>query len=63
MKKRYSDEKVRVIGPKSEDLGIMAKSEALRLAEGMRLELVEVSPRAKPPVCRIMDYAKSRSWA
>ncbi len=41
-----------------EQLGIMATHEALRLAEEKGLDLVEISPRAFPPVCRIMDYGK-----
>ena len=40
--------------------GIMPLGEALRLAEGKELDLVEVSPTATPPVCRIMDYGKFR---
>ncbi|SNR97509.1 bacterial translation initiation factor 3 (bIF-3) [Humidesulfovibrio mexicanus] len=39
-------------------LGIMATSEALAMAQGKGLDLVEVSPNADPPVCRIMDYGK-----
>src|SRR3954447_18759248 len=41
-----------------EQLGIMPTHEALRLAEERGLDLVEISPRAFPPVCRIMDYGK-----
>lgn len=41
-----------------EQLGIMPTHEALRLAEEKGLDLVEISPRAFPPVCRIMDYGK-----
>ncbi len=40
--------------------GVMSLSEALRLAESKELDLVEVSPTATPPVCRIMDYGKFR---
>ena len=40
--------------------GIMPLGEALRLAESKELDLVEVSPTATPPVCRIMDYGKFR---
>ncbi|SHE32502.1 bacterial translation initiation factor 3 (bIF-3) [Desulforamulus putei DSM 12395] len=39
-------------------LGIMSVKEALRIAEERQLDLVEVAPQAKPPVCRIMDYGK-----
>jgi translation initiation factor IF-3 len=48
---------VRVIA-EEEQLGIMPTHEALRLAEEKGLDLVEISPRAFPPVCRIMDYGK-----
>ncbi len=41
-----------------EQLGILPTHEALRLAEERGLDLVEISPRAFPPVCRIMDYGK-----
>jgi translation initiation factor IF-3 len=41
-------------------LGIKAVPEALRMARGLELDLVEVAPAAKPPVCRIMDYGKFR---
>jgi len=49
---------VRVIGDDGGQLGIMATHEALRMAEEKGLDLVEVSPKAVPPVCRVMDYGK-----
>jgi len=49
---------VRVIGANGEPLGVIPVSEALALAEQQQLDLVEVSPTAVPPVCRIMDYGK-----
>jgi len=49
---------VRVIGSDGEQIGIMPSHEALRIAEDEDLDLVEVSPDAKPPVCKIMDYGK-----
>ncbi|HTP66188.1 MAG TPA: translation initiation factor IF-3 [Geobacteraceae bacterium] len=49
---------VRVIGADSEQLGILPLHEALNLAEAQHLDLVEVSPTAVPPVCRIMDFGK-----
>lgn len=49
---------VRVVGAESEQLGILPLAEALALAESQHLDLVEVSPTAVPPVCRIMDYGK-----
>lgn len=50
--------KVRVIDGEGEQIGIMSTDEALRLAQDRGLDLVEVAPMAKPPVCRIIDYGK-----
>ncbi|MDP1890105.1 MAG: translation initiation factor IF-3, partial [Gemmatimonadaceae bacterium] len=41
-----------------QQIGIMSREEALKLAQGKKLDLVEVAPMAKPPVARIMDYGK-----
>jgi translation initiation factor IF-3 len=41
-------------------VGVVAIDEALRMAEEAELDLVEISPNAEPPVCRIMDYGKFR---
>ncbi len=49
---------VRVIGAEGEALGIISIAQAMELAEQQQLDLVEVSPSAVPPVCRIMDYGK-----
>ena len=49
---------VRVIGDDGGQLGVMPTHEAMRMAEEKGLDLVEVSPKAVPPVCRIMDYGK-----
>jgi len=49
---------VRVIDPEGKQLGILPIVEALRAASNVELDLVEVSPKAEPPVCRIMDYGK-----
>ncbi len=49
---------VRVIGADGEQIGIMPVSEALRIAGDQTLDLVEVSPDANPPVCKIMDHGK-----
>ena len=49
---------VRVIGPKGENVGIVDTYVALRMARDAELDLVEVSPNAEPPVCRIMDFGK-----
>jgi len=49
---------VRVIGHDGHQFGVMQTSEALKIAENQRLDLVEVAPNATPPVCRIMDFGK-----
>lgn len=51
---------VRVIDQEGEQAGIMTSGEALEKAQGVGLDLVEVSPNAEPPVCRIMDFGKFR---
>ena len=51
---------VRVIGSDGEQIGIMSGREAQQLAYEKHLDLVEIAPTAKPPVCRIMDYGKYR---
>lgn len=51
---------VRVVGAGGEQIGIIPLKEALKLAEEQNLDLVNVAPTAKPPVCRIMDYGKFR---
>ena len=55
---RIRSPEVRVIGPNAEQLGVVAIRRALELAEEGGLDLVEVSPNSKPPVCRIMDFSK-----
>ncbi|MBG7604506.1 MAG: translation initiation factor IF-3 [Actinobacteria bacterium] len=55
---RIRSREVRLIGPTGDQLGIKAAPEALRMARGLELDLVEVAPNANPPVCRIMDYGK-----
>ena len=49
---------VRVSGPDNEPLGIVSLMEALRMAGELDVDLVEISPNAAPPVCRLMDYGK-----
>lgn len=51
---------VRLVGPNSEQLGIISSSEALQKAQEFKLDLVLIAPDAKPPVCKIMDYGKFR---
>ena len=49
---------VRLLGKDAEPLGIVSLAEANRQAEEAELDLVEIAPTAKPPVCRIMDFGK-----
>ena len=53
-------DKVRLIGVHGEQLGIMSVPEALQIAREAELDLVNVSPNANPPVCKIIDYGKFR---
>ncbi len=46
------------MGPDGAQIGIVSSKDALRKADEMELDLVEVAPQADPPVCRIMDYGK-----
>ena len=49
---------VRLVGPQGEQVGIVRIEDALRLAVEADLDLVEVAPMAKPPVCKLMDFGK-----
>ena len=51
---------VRLIGDDGENIGLMKTSEALAKAQEAGLDLVEVSPQAKPPVCKILNYGHLR---
>jgi translation initiation factor IF-3 len=51
---------VRVIGENGDQIGVISIKEALNLAEMAELDLVNISPKANPPVCKIMDYGKYR---
>ncbi|MGD2169235.1 MAG: translation initiation factor IF-3 [Chlamydiota bacterium] len=53
-------DKVRVISEDGSQLGILTVPEAMRKAEEAGLDLVEIAPKAKPPVCKIIDYGKYR---
>jgi len=57
-----SAKEVRLINEKGEQLGVYPTSNALKLAQEAGLDLVEVSPGAKPPVCKIIDYGKYKYW-
>ena len=54
------DKEVRVIGTDGEQLGIMSSKEAQALADEAELDLVKISPKANPPVVKIIDYGKYR---
>ncbi len=58
--RQVTAKEIRVVGPDGEQLGILSRSEALHKAEELGLDLVEVAPNAKPPVCKVMDYGKFR---
>ena len=53
----YADQ-IRLIDENKTQVGVVKVPEGLRLAEEAGLDLVEISPKAKPPVCKIMDYGK-----
>ena len=52
------DKEIRLISNDGEQLGIMSARDAQKLADEKSLDLVKISPQAKPPVCKIMDYSK-----
>ncbi|HVI73853.1 MAG TPA: translation initiation factor IF-3 [Anaeromyxobacteraceae bacterium] len=56
--RRIKAREVRAVGPEGEQLGILPIEQALARAQELGMDLVEVSPMAKPPVCKIMDYGK-----
>ena len=49
---------VRVVGENLENPGVYSLQEALKIAEDLELDLVEISPNADPPVCKVIDYQK-----
>ena len=52
------DKEIRLISNDGEQLGIMSARDAQKIADEKSLDLVKISPQAKPPVCKIMDYSK-----
>lgn len=54
---------LRVVGPEGENLGLLTIADALKAAESHNLDLIEISPNAKPPVAKIMDFGKFRYQA
>ena len=57
---KIRDRELRVIDDNGTQLGIMSSYDASKLADEKNLDLVKISPNAKPPVCKIMDYGKYR---
>ena len=51
---------LRVVGPNNENLGTLSLTEALKKAEELKLDLIEISPKAKPPVAKITDFGQYR---
>ena len=51
---------MRVVGAEGEQLGVITLEEAQKIADEASLDLVEISPQAEPPVCKVMDYGKFR---
>lgn len=58
MNERIRVREIRVVGDDGEQFGVMSTRDALALATEKELDLVEISPNATPPVCKIMDYGK-----
>ena len=54
------DSEIRLIGSTGEQLGIMSAAQAQRIADEQGLDLVKISPQARPPVCKLLDYGKFR---
>ena len=54
------DKEVRLISSDGQQLGIMSSRDALAVAAKAGLDLVKISPKATPPVCKVMDYGKYR---
>ncbi len=52
------DKEIRLIGDQGEQIGIISARDAQKIADEKHLDLVKISPNAKPPVCKIMDYSK-----
>lgn len=58
MNEQITAREIRVVGADGEMLGVMSPSKAIQLADEAGLDLVEISPNAAPPVCKILDYGK-----
>ena len=57
---QIKDKEVRLIGADGEMIGIVSVKEAQKIADDAGLDLVKISPNAKPPVCKVIDYGKFR---
>ncbi|MDF0602859.1 translation initiation factor IF-3 [Psychromarinibacter sp. C21-152] len=55
---RIRANEIRLIGPEGENVGVVTPQKGMALAEAAGLDLVEISPNASPPVCKIMDFGK-----
>ena len=60
MNEQIKAREVRVVDAEGNQLGVMKTDEALKLAQEKKMDLVNVAPNAKPPVCRMMDYGKHK---
>ncbi|WP_330584067.1 translation initiation factor IF-3 [Clostridioides difficile] len=60
MNEQIKDKEIRVLSQTGEQLGVMPTKEAQAMANSKNLDLVQISPNANPPVCKIMDYGKFR---
>ncbi|MGO0901854.1 translation initiation factor IF-3 [Clostridioides difficile] len=60
MNEQIKDKEIRVLSSTGEQLGVMPTKEAQAMATSKNLDLVQISPNANPPVCKIMDYGKFR---
>ena len=58
MNDRIRADEIRLIGAEGENVGVVTPSRAMEMAEEVGLDLVEISPNAAPPVCKIMDFGK-----
>ena len=58
MNDRIRADEIRLIGADGENVGVVSPARALEMAEEVGLDLVEISPNANPPVCKIMDFGK-----
>ncbi|MGL5009144.1 MAG: translation initiation factor IF-3, partial [Paracoccaceae bacterium] len=55
---RIRNPEIRLIGADGENVGVVTPARAMQMAEEAGLDLVEISPNAEPPVCKIMDFGK-----